>query len=145
MPVARYWNGTAWTDLTVGGGAAVYEQPDDPGAVPTGSVWIDTDDPTPPVFNPLPVGTKMLGPFTTANSASIARNAEVTLADSPAGLAGIAPHIVLAQPHDGFYASYVTYRIASVTGTVTFYCARHDMPARDDVTVRFVYVVLVPA
>jgi microcystin-dependent protein len=46
-PVARYWDGSAWNDLTIGGGSAVYEQPNDPGAVPNGSIWIDTDDPTP--------------------------------------------------------------------------------------------------
>jgi hypothetical protein len=40
-----YWSGTAWVG---GSGTTVYEQPGDPGTVPNGSIWIDTDD-TPPV------------------------------------------------------------------------------------------------
>ena len=47
-PVAKFWNGTAWQSLN---GLPVYEQPAQPSEpVPQGSVWIDTDAPTPAVY-----------------------------------------------------------------------------------------------
>lgn len=42
MPALKYWDGSAWQTLPVGIG--VYEQPGDPGVVPNGTIWIDTDE-----------------------------------------------------------------------------------------------------
>jgi len=49
MAGIKFWNGSAWETIPLG--VPVYEQPGDPGAVPNGSIWIDTDAvaPTPPV------------------------------------------------------------------------------------------------
>ena len=48
MPVAKFWDGTAWVSLN---GLPVYEQPGQPSEpVPQGSVWIDTDAPAPAVY-----------------------------------------------------------------------------------------------
>ena len=48
MPVAKYWNGSAWVSLN---GLPVYEQPGQPPEpVPVGSVWVDTDAPAPAVY-----------------------------------------------------------------------------------------------
>ena len=58
-PVAKYWNGTAWTPLA---GLPVYEQPDQPAEpVPSGSVWVDTDAPQPAVYPKLLNVQRMLG------------------------------------------------------------------------------------
>jgi hypothetical protein len=39
-PVVLVWNGTAYAESTT---ARLYVGPNDPGTVPDGSVWIDTD------------------------------------------------------------------------------------------------------
>ena len=41
MPGIKYWDGSAWKSIPLG--VPVYEQAGDPGAVPNGSIWIDTD------------------------------------------------------------------------------------------------------
>ena len=49
MPVARYWNGSAWADVA---GTEVYEQAGEPASPGIGAIWIDTDapDPASPLF-----------------------------------------------------------------------------------------------
>lgn len=59
MTSLKVWDGSGWTTIPAVQGppgvVAVYEQPGDPGAVPSGAVWIDTDA-TPPSGQALPVG-----------------------------------------------------------------------------------------
>ncbi len=56
MPQAvRVRTSAGWQDLVVQGapgGALVFEQPGDPGAQPSGSIWIDTDEVPPSVWAP---------------------------------------------------------------------------------------------
>lgn len=67
MATLKYWTGSAWQVLPYG--LNIYEQTGDPGIVPLGSVWIDTDD-SPP--------TSPLGPtFVTSLPASPVNGQEV--------------------------------------------------------------------
>ena len=49
MPVARYWNGSAWADWP---GTEVNEKAGEPASPGIGAIWIDTDapDPASPLF-----------------------------------------------------------------------------------------------
>lgn len=50
--VLYWWSGTAW--VSASGTSVVFEQPNDPGAQPVGTIWIDTDD-VAPTFVGLPL------------------------------------------------------------------------------------------
>jgi len=71
MPALKYWDGAAWQLLGAGGGGTVFEQPNDPGAQPSGTIWIDTDD-VPLTYQSKDVYMRLVR---TANSGNLPTNA----------------------------------------------------------------------